>query len=421
MLLALVCFFAIYCLMLFLPDHRALVAAIGACIMLLLSYITLNQALSAVDWNIILMLAGTMGVVELFIQSRMPARISELLLTLVPNACWAVIILSIFSGLISAFVDNVATVLMLAPIGLAVSKKLGISPVPTVIAIAVSSNLQGAATLVGDTTSILLGSYANMTFFDFFWLNGRPGIFWVVELGALATIPVFLVLFRKLRQPIQASVSTSVEDYLPTFLLLGIIACLIVASFWANRPALTNGIICMSFFLIGLLVKGIHCQNKQELLGVLKAIDYQTLLLLASLFIIIQAITNAGVIDAISNLFLRFGGNSLFGMYTMIVFASVLISAFIDNIPYVATMLPVVSSIAAAMGVEPYLLFFGLLTGATLGGNLTPIGASANVAGIGILRKSGYSVQNQDFLRIGIPFTLVAVLTGYVAIWLIWA
>ena len=420
MLLALICFFLTYCLMLFLPNRRAAVALTGACVMMILSYITPSQALAAVDWNIILMLTGTMGIVELFIQSRMPASISEVLLTLVPNACWAVIILSVFSGLISAFVDNVATVLMLAPIGLAVSKKLGISPVPAVIAIAVSSNLQGAATLVGDTTSILLGSYGHLDFFDFFWLEGRPGIFWVVELGALATIPVLLLLFRSLRQPIQEAATTKVTNYVPTWLLLGVVALLIAASFWKSRPALTNGYICMGLFLIGLVHATVSSKGAC-LKATLQSIDYQTLLLLASLFVIIQAITNAGVIDAISDLFLQLGGDSLFVMYTILVFASVLISAFIDNIPYVATMLPVVSAIATSMGVAPYVLYFGLLIGATLGGNLTPIGASANVAGIGILRKAGYTVRNKDFLRIGIPFTLVAVCTGYIAIWLIWS
>ena len=420
MLLALICFFLTYCLMLFLPNRRAAVALIGACVMMILSYITPGQALAAIDWNIILMLTGTMGIVELFIQSKMPARISEVLLTLVPNACWAVIILSLFSGLISAFVDNVATVLMLAPIGLAVSKKLGISPVPAVIAIAVSSNLQGAATLVGDTTSILLGSYGHLDFFDFFWLEGRPGIFWVVELGALATIPVLLILFRSLRQPIQETATTKVTNYVPTWLLLGVVALLIAASFWKCRPALTNGYICMGLFLVGLVHAAI-CSKGACLKSTLQSIDYQTLLLLASLFVIIQAITNAGVIDAISDLFLQLGGDSLFVMYTILVFASVLISAFIDNIPYVATMLPVVSAIASSMGVAPYMLYFGLLTGATLGGNLTPIGASANVAGIGILRKAGYTVRNKDFLRIGVPFTLVAVCTGYIALWLIWS
>ncbi len=107
-------------------------------------------------------------------------------------------------------------------------------------------------------------------------------------------------------------------------------------------------------------------------------------------------------------------------MYSLILWASVLMSAFIDNIPYVATMLPVVSGIAVAMHIEPTILYFGLLSGATLGGNLTPIGASANITGIGILRRNGYEVSNSEFMRISIPYTLAAVGTAYVVLWLIW-
>ncbi|MDD6789565.1 MAG: SLC13 family permease, partial [Lachnospira sp.] len=103
-----------------------------------------------------------------------------------------------------------------------------------------------------------------------------------------------------------------------------------------------------------------------------------------------------------------------------IVWGSVLISAFVDNIPYVATMLPVIAGITGNLGIEPYLLYFGLLSGATLGGNLTPFGASANIAAGGILRKEGYSVSFRDFARIGIPFTLTAVMVGYVFIWAVW-
>ena len=130
---------------------------------------------------------------------------------------------------------------------------------------------------------------------------------------------------------------------------------------------------------------------------------------------VIEGITVAGVIDAIADLFYNIAGDSPFMLYTLIVFASVLLSAFIDNIPYVATMLPVVTSIAATMGVEPYVFYFGLL-----GGNLTPIGASANITAIGILRKNGELVKVSDFLRIGLPFTLSAVITGYIVIWVIW-
>ena len=135
----------------------------------------------------------------------------------------------------------------------------------------------------------------------------------------------------------------------------------------------------------------------------------------------IGTLTETGVIEDISALFVKLGGNSLFGMYSIIVWGSVIISAFIDNIPYVATMLPVVQGIAAMMGCDAHVLYFGLLVGATLGGNLTPIGASANIAAIGILQKEGYEVKASDFLKIGVPFTLLAVLTGYLYCWFVWA
>lgn len=142
------------------------------------------------------------------------------------------------------------------------------------------------------------------------------------------------------------------------------------------------------------------------------------MLLLFGLFIVVGGITEMGVVDAVAGLFTKVGGGNLFLIYTIIVWASVIISAFIDNIPYVATMLPVVQGIATALGVDPTVLYFGLLSGATLGGNLTPVGASANITGIGILRKEGYEVKNSDFMRIGIPFTLAAIIPAYIYIWI---
>jgi Na+/H+ antiporter NhaD/arsenite permease-like protein len=351
----------------------------------------------------------------------MPALMADVVLDKMPNVKWTIVALSLFAGIISAFVDNVATVLMVAPVAIAIARKFNISPVPMVIAISVSSNLQGAATLVGDTTSILLGGYAHMDFLDFFVFHGKPGMFWVVEIGAFLTMFVLLWLFRKETQPTVASEHTVVHDFLPSVLLGGAIVLLICASFIKHKPPITNGLICMSLFAVGLIVNIIRSHSFSELKKPIMDIDYETLLLLAGLFIVIGGITKAGVIDAIADLFLHIGGGNMFLIYTLIVWASVLFSAFIDNIPYVATMLPVVQGIAASMGVEPYLLYFGLLVGATLGGNLTPIGASANIAAIGMLRKEGCNVTTHDFMRIGVPFSLVAVISGYALIWIIWA
>ena len=421
MILALILFGVMYALLLVFAEHRWIIALAAAVVFMLVQLLPPLAALKVINWNVLMMLAGTMATVELFIQSQMPARMAEQLLQKVPNIQWAAVVLSVFSGVISAFVDNVATVLMVAPVGLAVARQLKTNPIPLIIAIAVSSNLQGAATLVGDTTSILLAGYMNMSFNDFFWFQGRPGIAWAVEIGAMLTLPVLLWLFRKEKGKVTAEVKTKVTDHVPTVLMVGTVVLLIVASQFENKPELTNGIICCALALIGIVYEMIRQHSGKVIDSVLKAIDYKTLLLLAGLFMVIEGITQAGVIDAIAALFVRVGGGSKLLTYIMIVGVSVLLSAFIDNIPYVATMLPVVSGIASLLGIEPYLFAFGLLIGATLGGNITPVGASANIAGIGILQKEGYKVATKDFLRIGIPFTLIAAISGALVIWFIWA
>ncbi len=433
MIPALVVFALTYILMLAFQAWRPWIALSSAVIFIVMGYLGLFSmdvlsALSAVDYNVLMMIAATMGLVSLFIESKMPARLAEIMMTKTPNVMWAVTALAVFAGVISAFVDNVATVLMVAPVGLAISRKLKVSPVPVLIAIAVSSNLQGAATMVGDTTSMLLGGFAGMNFMDFFWMLGKPGMFWGVELGALVSAVVLMFLFRHDKAPISARVETEVEDYFPSYLMIATVLLLIIVSFLPapeNPVLLTiynlrSGLSCMLLCLIGLVRSCIKARGILPLKMVIRELDKETLLLLFGLFMVIEGIRSAGVIDAAAGIFYDLAGDSPFLLYTLIVAVSVLLSAFIDNIPYVATMLPVVQGIAALMGTEPYVFYFGLLTGATLGGNLTPIGASANITAIGILRKNGETVTTGDFLRIGVPFTLSAVLVGYIYIWLVW-
>ena len=207
----------------------------------------------------------------------------------------------------------------------------------------------------------------------------------------------------------------------PTYTLLATVACLIGASFIPEKPAITNGVICMIFCIITMGQEYWLNRDRDKITDTVVNIDFQTLLLLSGLFIIIQGITNVGLIDDISGLFVKIAGDNVFVIYTILVWFSVLVSAFIDNIPYVATMLPVVSVIAGTIGNAPTVLYFGLLAGATLGGNITPVGASANIAAGGILRKEGFEVSTKEFMSIGVPFTLCAVVTGYVLIWLIYA
>lgn len=427
MVLALVLFALTYAGLLFFSKFRAYIALASASLFVIFGILPVEKVIGAVDWNVIMMITGTMGVVSLFINSRMPSLLADLIIDKMPNVKWAVISLALFAGVISAFVDNVATVLMVAPVAVTISRKLKISPVNAIIAIAISSNLQGAATLVGDTTSILLGGHAGMNFLDFFVYRGKPGLFWVVQVGAIVSMFVLLALFRKDKAPVECDERTMVEDYVPSFLMVGTVLLLILASLlpkgwmapWAADHI--NGLICMGLMVIGFIYNIIKTKSLRIVLEIVKEIDYFTLLLLAGLFVVIAGITEAGVVDAISALFVRVSGTNVFIIYTLIVWVSVILSAFIDNIPYVATMLPVASGIASQLGIDPTLIYFGLLVGATLGGNLTPIGASANIAGLGILRKEGYEVKAGYFMKISVPFTLAAVTSGYLLVWLFWA
>lgn len=169
MVIALILFLLTYALLLALPKRRPFVALGSAFLFIVLGYIPLPTVFFAIDWNVILMIGGTMGLVALFIESKMPAYLADLVMDRASNVKVAIIALSLFAAIISAFIDNVATVLIVAPIALTIAKKLKMNPVPAIIAISVTSNLEGAATLVGDTTSILLGGYAQMDFLDFFF------------------------------------------------------------------------------------------------------------------------------------------------------------------------------------------------------------------------------------------------------------
>ena len=420
MYFALALFAITYVLMLVFSKYRPYIAIASGLIFIVSGMLPLKDVLGTIDFNVILMIAGTMGIVALFIESKMPELLADLIMERVPNVRWAAVAMALFAGIISAFVDNVATVLMIAPVALEICRKLNTNPVPFIIGIAVSSNLQGAATLVGDTTAIMLGSALDMSFMDFFWYKGKPGMFFAVELGAVISAIILFFLFRKEKALIpKTQTRTKVTDYVPSVLLVGTIVLLIGASFIPEKPSITNGLICCALLVIGLVYNLARKKKLSAITSPLKAIDFETIGLLLGLFVMIGGISAMGVIDAIAGLLAKAGGGNIFLLYTVIVWGSVLISAFIDNIPYVATMIPVIAGLAAALNVDPTVLYFGLLSGATLGGNCTPIGASANITGIGILRKEGYTVKNSDFFKIGIPFTLAAIIPAYVFLWFV--
>ena len=415
---ALLIFISAYILFVFLPKKRTPIAVIGALLLVLLGVISPQQAFFAINWNVMGIFVGTLVVADIFMESRVPAYIAEIIVDKAKNTAWSILLICALAGFISAFVENVATVLIVAPIALSLAKKLKINPANMMIAIAISSNLQGCATLIGDPPSMLLGGFARMTFGDFFFYQGRPSIFFAVELGAIVSFFVLYFIFRNLKQKTTLIPVEKVRSWVPTILLVSLVVLLALSSFFDTGFSYAAGIICMVFGIIAILWEKLV--NRGSIIEGIKSLDWETTLFLVGIFILVGSITLTGWIEVVSGSLSGLVGENIFLGYTVVVFMSVLLSAFIDNVPFLAAMLPVAVSMSNTLGINPSLFLFGLLIGASLGGNITPIGASANIVACGLLKKEGYEVKFTHFVKIGLPFTLAAVTAGYLLVWVVW-
>jgi len=412
-------FLVAYILFVFFPNKRMQVAVIAAGLLVLLKAVSIKEAFTSINWNVMGIFVGTLIVADIFMESRVPAYLAELIVNRARDTRASILLICLMTGFISAFVENVATVLIVAPIALSLARKLKINPVKMMIAIAISSNLQGTATLIGDPPSMLLGGFAKMNFGDFFFYKGRPSIFFAVELGALASFFVLYFIFNKHKDKQNILPVEKVKSWVPTILLVSLIVLLAGSSFFDVTFSYMAGFLCLLFGIISLLWEKFI--NKSSIIKGLKKLDWETTFFLMGVFVLVGGITLSGWIEIISvKLSVMVGGNILFG-YVALIIISVLISAFVDNVPFLAAMLPVAISISDKLNIAPSLLLFGLLIGASLGGNITPIGASANIVACGLLKKEGHRVSFQEFAKIGIPFTIVAVAAASVFIWFVWS
>jgi Na+/H+ antiporter NhaD/arsenite permease-like protein len=418
-LISLSVFILAYILFVFLPNKRTYIAVAGSLILILTGTISPKDAFFAINWNVMGIFVGTLVVADIFMQSRVPAYVAELIVDKAKNTAWAILFICLMTGFISAFVENVATVLIVAPIAFSLAKKLKINPMKMMIAIAVSSNLQGTATLIGDPPSMLLGGFAKMNFGDFFFYKGRPSIFFAVELGALVSFFVLYYIFRKEKQKVKLAPTEKIKSWVPTVILVSLILALAFSSFIDISFSYMAGILCMIAAAISFVWDKIV--NKGSIAQGIRSLDWETTFFLMGIFILVGSITLTGWIEVTANFLSGIVGQNIFLGYTLVVFMSVILSAFIDNVPFLAAMLPVAISMSDKLQINPSLFLFGLLIGASLGGNITPIGASANIVACGLLKKEGYVVRFKDFMKIGVPFTLVAVTVASLFVWFIWS
>jgi len=411
-------FLAVYIFLAISHRHRGAAVWAGVFVLLVTRTLAPEAAFRSINWNVMGIFCGTYIVAELFIFSRVPGKLADSVVARSRNAAVALVLVCGLSGLISAFCENVATVMIVGPVAMVIAKKLRVSAIPFLIGIAVSSNLQGAATLVGDPPSMLLASYSGMTFNDFFFFRGKPCLFFAIELAALVSLIVLYIVFRRNKQPVSPIGSEPIRCAFPSWLLVGMVVALALVSFAFSDFEYGTGSVCM---LAGLV--GIVWYERRAVRGsfsLAKKFDWDTFFLLMGIFVLVEGLCATGIIALLADFLGRISRGNAFAAYSMLTWVSVTFSAFVDNVPYVTAMLPVGGLLAASMSIPPYLLLFGIVIGASVGGNITPIGAAANIVAFGMLKRAGEDVRFSHFVKIGLPFTIVSVSVAYMFIWLFW-
>ena len=274
---------------------------------------------------------------------------------------------------------------------------------------------------MGDPPSMIFASYAGYNFNDFFVHQGKLSIFFIIQAGMIAGCIFFYFIFGRVKEKALIE-KESVISTVPFWLLIIMILGLAVISFLSTELGYGSGCFVLGLGLIGLLWYR-FCQNKsgKEVWSLVKELDWETIGFLMGIFVVVGAISETGLLNDFSSWLARItNGNKLAGFILIMLF-SVIISGFVDNVPYIIVMLPVAGGLAQNIGISKELFMFALLVGSCLGGNLTPFGASANIVSMGILKKEGYPIKFGGFLKISAPFTVITTSAAALLLWLIWA
>ncbi len=378
--------------------------------------------LDIINWNVMMIYIGSMIIASLFIYSKVPSKIADSIVCRSKNVGLAMLSILALTGFISIFVENVATVLVMAPIAISICKKNNINPTIFMMGLAVMSNLEGTATLVGDPPSMIFASFAGYSFNDFFFKMGKPSLFFIVQAGFVAgCIFFYFVLSKKFKSKLLVA-DENVVSWFPFILLILMIASLVIVSFLFSRYEYMSGFIVLSLGFIGLIWYWLF-QKKSlgDVKNLIMNLDFESVFFLLGIFIVIGAIQETGFLDKFSVILSDAGSGSVFFGFCVIILVSIVVSGFIDNVPYIIAMLPVVEGMAESLGVCKELFMFALLIGCCLGGNLTPFGASANIVAMGIVKKEGNASVWGKWIKICGSFTLITTVVASAVLWLIWS
>ncbi len=387
--------------------HRSLAAIVGAMLLLALHVLSFDAAMEHIDFNTLGVLLGMMLFVSVVKLSGVFEFLAIKCARLAKGDPWKIMLLFVLlTAVLSAFLDNVTTVLLIGPMTLTVCKLLDVNPIPFFMTEILASNIGGTATLIGDPPNIMIGSAAGFTFFDFI-LNDAPAVLLILA----AVIGVFYVLYGRKMHVTDEHRARIMElnenDQIKNRRLLKqsvIMTGLVVVGFMAHGAlGLESSVIALGAAGLILLI------SKESIEEALSQVEWTTLAFFAGLFIIVGAMAETGVIEMLAYALIDATGGNVFITMLVLLVGSAVISSFLDNIPFVATMIPILLAMeSTGMDVTP--LWWAVSLGACLGGNGTLIGASANVVLSDISKKHGYEITFAHFFKTGFPIMLLTVL-----------
>lgn len=414
---------ATYALLLTEKIHRTIVALLGSSIMITLGIVSQKEAFAGIDFNTISLLTGMMIIVAItrktgvfeFVAIWSAKKVKA-------NPTGILLVLSFVTAIFSAFLDNLTTVLLIVPVALLITEKLDVSPYPFLVSQIIASNIGGTATLIGDPPNILIGSASGLTFTDFL-VNLGP----VAGIILLMSVVIFYFLWRKqlktmpeLQQKIMMfKESDTITD--KTLLaqclsvLLLVIAGFIIGEHYNIRPG-TTAIMGASVLLLITSMGSSEKVQSRRLHDVFSEVEWSALFFFMGLFIIVHGVEKTGLLELLANKLLSATGGSLSVASYATLWISAIVSAVIDNIPFVATMIPMIDSMSAGLGGPDAIVpvWWSLALGACLGGNGSLLGAAANVMVAGLGDRAGHPIHFVQFLKIGLPVMLLTIIVANV-------
>ena len=379
--------------------------------MLVFGLLKIEDALfKAIKWDVLGIYWGFMMVSFVFMKSRMPELIANNILTKVKTEKYAILSLCVFTSFLSAFMENVGVVLMMAPVAIVLAKKLDASLFRYLVAIAISSNVVTTVTMVADPPSIILAMETGMKPLDFYWFQGRPGLGTLSIFGVITAFLTLLIQFRGMNKKIAIKPEKIETTKGASLLFVSGVAALMAAPEFGIRVGIVG-------FTVGLIALYMGRKDIKEMIF---EFDWNSFLFIIGIFIVIFTLEESGILRDFAELAVNAGFKEPTLVLAFTTWLSVALSSFIDNVPYTVLMIPVCENLASLIGVSAWPLLYGMIVGTGIGGNITPVGASANVFACGILEKHGYKINLIEYIKIGLPFSVVAVATVHILLQIFW-